>query len=189
MKQTTSAIFFDRDGTINIDKGYIYKVKDFHFFNGVIEAMQILNKMDFLLIMVTNQSGIARGIFNERQFIKLTKWIINFLSKFKINIDGFFYCPHHPNAIISSFRKDCICRKPNPGMLLNAKKYFNINMSSSYMIGDKKEDMLAAKLAGIGHPIFLSNEKKQGEIIHQYRIINSFSKLPKLIENIQNNNI
>ncbi|VFP81855.1 D-glycero-beta-D-manno-heptose-1,7-bisphosphate 7-phosphatase [Candidatus Erwinia haradaeae] len=152
------AIFFDRDGTINIDHGYISDSNNFEFIDGAIEAMHELITMGFILVLITNQSGIGRGIFSEDKFMRLTLWMSSFLKKHHIHLTAIYFCPHHPNAVIEKFRQSCDCRKPKPGMLLAAQKKLRINMLNSYMIGDKIEDMQAAKAAGIGTKILIQNQ-------------------------------
>ncbi|VFP87609.1 D-glycero-beta-D-manno-heptose-1,7-bisphosphate 7-phosphatase [Candidatus Erwinia haradaeae] len=149
------AIFFDRDGTINIDHGYISGTEHFEFIDGAIEAMHELITMGFILVLITNQSGIGRGIFSQDQFIQLTRWMSSFLERNHIHLAGVYFCPHHPHALIKQLRKSCDCRKPKPGMFFAAQKKLHINMLHSYMVGDKIEDMQAAKSAGVGTKVLL----------------------------------
>lgn len=135
------AIFLDRDGTINIDKGYVYKINDFEFINKVPEALKKLKDKGYLLIVVTNQSGVARGYYKEVDIVNLHNFVNNILWKrFCVKIDKFYYCPHHENGIVNEYRIKCKCRKPNPGMILKAVKDYNIDLSLSYMIGDRDTD-------------------------------------------------
>ncbi|AKC59848.1 D-glycero-beta-D-manno-heptose 1,7-bisphosphate 7-phosphatase [Blochmannia endosymbiont of Polyrhachis (Hedomyrma) turneri] len=184
MSSSIFGIFLDRDGTINIDQGYSYNITNFIFINGVIDAMIQLKKMKFCLIIVTNQSGIARGFFSKEQFIQLTKWMIKILKTYQINIDGIYFCPHHPQGAIKQFKQNCNCRKPKPGMLLNAEKNLNLNMNKSYIIGDTTEDMLAGQAAGIGTKILVRSGKmitKHGINSADY-IIDSLAYLPEIIK-------
>lgn len=100
--------------------------------------------MGFALVVVTNQSGIARGKFTEAQFETLTEWMDWSLADRDVDLDGIYYCPHHPQGSVEEFRQVCDCRKPHPGMLLSARDYLHIDMAASYMVGDKLEDMQAA---------------------------------------------
>ncbi len=131
------AIFLDRDGVINVDKGYVCKIDDFEFTEGVFEALREFQKRGFLLIVVTNQSGIGRGLYSSEDFKTLTAWKLDELKKRDIFIDEIYHCHHDPDS-------GCECRKPAPGMLLKAKEKFNIDMQNSWMIGDKKSDIDAA---------------------------------------------
>lgn len=156
--KTIPAIFFDRDGTLIVDYGYTYKISDLNFIHGTIKTLQKLSKMGYIFIIVTNQSGIARGMFTESEFIKLTKFINFYLYKYDIIIHATYYCPHHINGKINAFKKKCFCRKPNPGMFISAQNDLDIDLKKSYMIGDKLEDMQAANAAGIGTKILLNTQ-------------------------------
>lgn len=157
---TNAAIFIDRDGVINLDSGYISKVDDFKYIEGVFDACRALKEMGFLLVLVTNQSGIARGYFTEDEFLNLTEWMDWNFADNGVEFDGIYYCPHHPKF---GDKKDCDCRKPKPGMFFSAQEHLNIDMSSSVMIGDKADDMRAAKAAGVKTCILVSTGKKVTE--------------------------
>lgn len=134
------AIFLDRDGTINVEKHYLHKIEDFEFLPGVIEGLKLLQDAGFLLIIVTNQSGIGRGYYSEEDFNVLTKWMIQILEQSGVKITQVYFCPHLPDAIIEKYRKDCDCRKPRLGMYLKAVEDYDIDLSQSYVIGDKIRD-------------------------------------------------
>ena len=138
------AIFLDRDGTINIDHGYVHQIDDFQFIDGVIDALLALKKKGYLLVLVTNQSGIARGYFSEDQFLQLTEWFDWSLADRGVDFDGIYYCPHHPEGK-GEYREDCDCRKPKAGMFTQAIRDLNIDPAQSIMVGDKLEDLLAAR--------------------------------------------
>jgi len=178
------AIFLDRDGTMNVDHGYVHEIDNFQFIDGVIEAMQELKKMGYALVMVTNQSGIARGMFSEDTFMKLTEWMDWSLADRDIDLDGIYFCPHHPEAVVEEYRQQCDCRKPEPGMLLAAEKELNIDMAASYMVGDKIDDMLAGKAAGVGIKVLVRSGKpvtEEGEKAADW-VINSLADLPARIK-------
>ncbi|XOD70329.1 MAG: D-glycero-beta-D-manno-heptose 1,7-bisphosphate 7-phosphatase [Sodalis sp. (in: enterobacteria)] len=187
MRRLVSAIFLDRDGTINIDNDYVYQINDFHFIEGVIEAMQKLKKMGFSLVLVTNQSGLARGLFSKEQFMRLMEWMESILAKFCFSLDGVYFCPHHPQAAPQALHKGCDCRKPKPGMLLDAQRDLNIDMASSYMVGDKMDDMLAGEAAGVGKRILVCSGKKVTEEARAISdlVINSLAILPAAIKKRQ----
>lgn len=113
MAKSVPAIFLDRDGTINVDHGYVHEIDAFEFIDGVIDAMRELKKMGYALVVVTNQSGIARGKFTEAQFETLTEWMDWSLADRDVDLDGIYYCPHHPQGSIEEFRQVCDCRKPH----------------------------------------------------------------------------
>jgi len=144
----TKAVFLDRDGVINIDKAYVSKIEDFQFCEGVFEALTHFQNLGYLLIIVTNQSGIGRGYYTEEDFQKLTAWMRRELLHVRIKIDAIYHCPHSPEA-------NCACRKPQSGMFLKAIKDFDIDVKKSWMIGDKSSDIEAALGAGILNTILL----------------------------------
>lgn len=146
------AVFLDRDGVINIDKAYVYKIEDFEFCEGAFEALKHFQNLGYLLIVVTNQSGIGRGYYSEDDFQTLTRWMKETLKEQNIMIDAVYYCPHAPE-------ENCNCRKPRSGMFEDAIKTFYIDVKASWMIGDKESDIQAATNAHIPHTILISSEK------------------------------
>ena len=147
-----SAVFFDRDGVLNVDYEYIYRIKDFIWMEGAIEAIKYLNDNNYFVFVVTNQSGIARGYYTENEVFKLHQWMNNELKKDGAHIDAFYFCPHHPKAKVDKYRIKCDCRKPSPGLILKALREWPIDKSNSFSIGDKESDTKAAINAGIqGH--------------------------------------
>ena len=179
------AIFLDRDGTLNIDHGYVHQIDDFQFIENSIEALKELKAMGYLLVLVTNQSGIARGYFSEDQFLQLTEWMDWSLADRGVDLDGIYYCPHHPEGQ-GEFRQDCDCRKPKPGMLLQAIKELKIDPEQSFMVGDKVEDLLAGEAAKVRYKILVKTGKPltaQGEALADY-VLASVADLPRIIKNI-----
>ncbi len=184
MADKIPAIFLDRDGTMNVDHGYVHESDNFQFIDGVIDAMRELKKMGYALVMVTNQSGIARGIFTEDAFTHLTEWMDWSLADREVEVDGIYYCPHHPEGIEEEYRQECDCRKPQPGMLLSAQKELNIDMAASYMVGDKIDDMLAGKAAGVGIKVLVRSGKPvtaESENAADW-VIDSLADLPSRIK-------
>lgn len=133
-------VFLDRDGTINVEKNYLYKIEDFVFLPRVIDALRLLQDAGYLLVIITNQSGIARGYYTEEDFNVLNSWMLNKLKACGIELSAVYYCPHHPAARYERYRVDCNCRKPKLGMYEQAVKDLNIDLSHSYTIGDKIRD-------------------------------------------------
>ncbi|RLM24264.1 D-glycero-beta-D-manno-heptose-1,7-bisphosphate 7-phosphatase [Brenneria alni] len=184
MAQSVPAVFLDRDGTINVDHGYVHEIDQFQFIEGVIDAMRELKNMGFALVVVTNQSGIAHGKFTEDQFMQLTEWMDWSLADRGVDLDGIYFCPHHPEQGCEEYRQVCDCRKPEPGMLISAQRHLNIDMAASYMIGDKVEDMQAAIAAGVGTKVLVRTGKpitEQGNSLAD-GIINSLAELPQWIK-------
>ena len=152
-------IFLDRDGVINEDIGYIGHWRDFKFINGSVKALQKLTKNHFRIIIVTNQSGIARGYFTKDNFETLTKKFVEFCNQNQIEILNTFFCPHHIEGIVDHYSKHCNDRKPNPGMFLRAAKIYNINLKKAIMVGDKLTDIIASSNAGIKKNFLVNTDK------------------------------
>lgn len=173
------AIFIDRDGTLNIDHGYVSAIDDFQFIPGTIEALAQLQKQ-YLLVLVTNQSGIARGKFSEQQFLQLTEWMDWSLADRGVDLAGIYYCPHHPTAGIGDYLQACLCRKPHPGMLLTAQQQLKIDMANSIMIGDTLADIQAGRAAGVGHCYLVRTGKPLDATIEQQAdaVLASLADLP-----------
>lgn len=151
------ALFLDRDGVINVDHGHVGKVEDFDFIDGIFELCQKAQNKGYLIIIVTNQAGIAKGYYTEEQFLKLTNWLENEFKKKGVHITKTYYCPYHIDAKIAKYKKDSPDRKPNPGMLLKAIDEFNIDPKKSILIGDKESDIEAGKRSGIKNNIYLKS--------------------------------
>lgn len=182
---TKAAVFLDRDGVINVDHGYVHDEHDFEFIDGVFEATKKLQQMGYLLVLVTNQSGIARGLFSEERFLSLTQWMDWNFADHDVVLDGIYYCPHHAEYGVGEYKQDCNCRKPNPGMLLDARDFLKIDMANSVMVGDKAEDMLAAAAAGVGTKILVRSGKTvtaQGEALADV-ILDSIKVVPDYLMN------
>ena len=170
------ALFLDRDGVINVEKDYLYKIEDFEYIDGIIELCQYYTSQGYLIFVVTNQSGIARGYYSENDFNILTNWMVEEFRKNDVNIEKVYYCPHHPDIT-----GECKCRKPNPKMLLDARDEFNIDMTKSIIIGDKQRDIDAGIKAGLNETYLFDQNKK---------IINSnATKIVNKLEDIYSANI
>lgn len=152
MKKKIKIAFLDRDGVINVSKiknGYIGFVKDFRWIPGAKKAIKFLKKKDFKIVIVSNQSGIARGFFSIKDVYKLHKYLKQELIKFGTSVDKIFFCPYHKDGVIKKYTKNSTLRKPKIGMFLKASKVWNIDKKKSFMIGDQKTDMQFAKSAKI----------------------------------------
>ena len=143
------AVFFDRDGTLNVDVHYLYRIEDFRWTEDAIEAIRYCNDRGWLVIVITNQSGVARGYYTERDIQSLHAWMNEDLAKYGAHIDAFYYCPHHPQGSVPQYAIACDCRKPGTRLLDDACAAFTIDRRQSVMIGDKPIDVECAARAGI----------------------------------------
>lgn len=154
------AVFLDRDGTINAEKGYLYKIEDFEFLPGAIAGLKKLKDAGYQLIIITNQSGIARGYYTEAAYQKLNGWMLKELGKAGIFIDGIYFCPHHPKAVIEKYRMDCPCRKPKLGMFEKAIREHDIDVAKSYAVGDKIRDCAICEVTDCKGFLIADQEEK-----------------------------
>jgi D-glycero-D-manno-heptose 1,7-bisphosphate phosphatase len=138
------AAFLDRDGVLNIDRGYAYRPEQIEWVEGAAEAVRLLNEAGYYVLVVTNQSGVARGFYNEAAVKSLHAHMQDILSKHGARIDAFYYCPHHPDGSIKALAVQCRCRKPGPGMLEQAAREWPIDIGASFLIGDRDHDLAAA---------------------------------------------
>ena len=145
------AIFFDRDGTLNEEVGYLWQVEKFKWIDGAREAIKFCNEHDLLAVVVTNQGGIAKNLYTSKEVDALHNFMQESLAEVGAHIDGFYYCPHHPD-----FSGECDCRKPKPGLILKACADLNIAPAQSILIGDAERDIAAAQAAGLRAGIFFT---------------------------------
>lgn len=139
------AVFLDRDGTLNVEKEYLHRAEDWEWIPGAMQAIRLLNEAGFVVIVTTNQSGVARGYYNEQAVRDLHACVDRWLKAEGARVDGYYYCPHHPRYGVV---RDCDCRKPSPGLLLAAAREHDIDLASSYVVGDKASDVGAARAVG-----------------------------------------
>jgi len=163
------ALFLDRDGVINVEKEYLHKAEDFEFIDGVFEVLRYAQQMGYLLIVITNQSGIGRGYYTDEDFQHLNRWMCDRFSQEGIRIAEVYYCPHAPDSV-------CDCRKPLPGMIHAAANRFQIDFDHSVLIGDKESDIEAGKSAGVGVCILARSG---------HRINESASKADAVVDSIK----
>ena len=157
-------IFLDRDGVINKEVNYVYKIDDFEFTDGIFDACLYFLNLGYKIIIITNQSGISRGYYSEIDYQKLTQWMLDQFKYKNINIFDIFHCPHGPDST-------CNCRKPKPGMFLKAKDKHNTDMEKSWSIGDKEVDVIAANAAGIENTILVRSGHRIDESNSNARFI------------------
>ena len=142
------AVFLDRDGTINVEKEYLHRAEEFEFVPGAPEAIRLLKEAGFLVVVVTNQSGVARGYYDEAAVHRLHRFVDRELATVGASVDAYYLCPHHPHHGIGPYRAECACRKPLPGMLHAAAADLGIDLVRSWIVGDKAADVEAGLAAG-----------------------------------------
>lgn len=152
-------IFLDRDGVINRDHGYVYEISKFNFIDGVFEACKYFITLGYEIIIITNQSGIGRGYYSLNDFEKLTMYMLQIFEENGVKILKVYFCPHSPE-------ENCSCRKPNTGMIQQSLNDFDIDLTNSWLIGDKTSDIETAMNANIPNRILISNTKSNLEIAH-----------------------
>lgn len=176
------ALFLDRDGVINLNHGYVHRKDNFDFIEGVTDLVARANKLGYLVIVVTNQSGIGRGMYTERDFSELTTWMVAKFNSHKARIDDVLFCPHHPEANVSAYKKVCECRKPSAGMLLEAADRHNLDLATSIMVGDKWSDVEASINAGLKEVVWFSQTFSDEHQVQQCKTkINSLAPSQTLI--------
>jgi D-glycero-D-manno-heptose 1,7-bisphosphate phosphatase len=163
------ALFLDRDGVVNVEKNYLHKIEDFELMDGIVEVCRAYQDQGYLIIIVTNQSGISRGYYTEEDFALLSRWMVEHFKSLGVTITHIYHCPHH-----ESIDGACECRKPEPGMFLEAQKTYDVDMKNSVMIGDNERDIEAAIKAGVGRNVLLSSDAMSS---HADRIITSLREL------------
>lgn len=155
------ALFLDRDGVVNKDKDYVHQIKDFEFQEGIFDLCRMANHQGYLIFIITNQAGIARGYYSERDFILLTKWMLNEFRREGCFVSKVYYCPYHPEYGNEKYKRVSAFRKPAPGMILKAAKRFEVDLTSSLLVGDQETDIEAGINAGIGKNFLLFNPEKK----------------------------
>ena len=168
-------IFLDRDGVINKDTGYLHRIQDFEFIDGVLQTCQYINSKGYKIIIVTNQSGIGRGLYSEEDFSTLNEWMISEFENFGVKILNVYHCPHTPED-------NCMCRKPKSGMLNLAFDQIDIDKKNSWMIGDKEDDIIAASGAGLENTVLVRSGQKINETLTKAKyIVDSIKDITEII--------
>lgn len=148
MINKSKACFLDRDGVLIEEKIYLSSISDVCIFPETYDALNLLKKAEFKIIVVTNQAGVAKGYYHESTIPQIHKEIDRQLALMGVGVDAYYYCPHHPKGKMQEYAIKCDCRKPAPGMILKAANDFNLDLTKSFLIGDKMSDIGAAKNAG-----------------------------------------
>ena len=150
------AIFFDRDGVLNEEVGYLWQIERFKWIDGARDAIKLCNEHELLTVVVTNQGGIARGLYTKKEVDALHAFMQESLAEVGAHIDAFYYCPHHPEGTVAEFNIACDCRKPKPGLILRACRELDIEPAQSILFGDSERDIQAAQAAGLCAGIFFT---------------------------------
>ena len=166
MVESRPGAFLDRDGVINVDRGFVGRLSDFALIDGAAEAISLLNRSGYLVFVVTNQSGIGRGYYTEADFGALTAYMTSLLAQHEAHIDDIRHCPFHPDATVARYRAHHPWRKPSPGMILDLLGCWEVDVNSSFLIGNSIRDLEAAKAAGIEGYLF-----EGGNLLHFLRTI------------------
>lgn len=161
---TRAALFLDRDGVINVDHGYVCRPEDFDFIEGVFDLVATAHRLGYLVVVVTNQAGIGRGYYSEADFHVLTAWMRQRFVEHAGYIDAVYFCPFHPEHGVGEYRRESNCRKPAPGMLLQAGRELDIDFGKSILVGDKPSDMAAGRAAGVGTLLHFGGDQKDGSL-------------------------
>ncbi len=166
MDSLKPVVFLDRDGTINYDAGYVNDVDNFIIYPYTPQAVRMLNEAGYLVIVITNQSGLGRGFFNEDTLDEIHTYMVRALKQQGALIDGIYFCPHDPNAKIEKYKAVCTCRKPETGLIEMALKDFNIDKNRMYFVGDKHSDIMAGYKSGC-KTIMVKTGYGKGDLIHK----------------------
>lgn len=151
------AAFIDRDGVINEERGYVHRAEDFKLLPGVVEGLALLATAGYKLVVVTNQAGVARGYYNEAAVERLHAHMGALLGAHGVHVDAVYYCPHHPNGVVSAYRRACECRKPGGDLLRKAATDLQLDLHASVMIGDKSSDISAGKSVGVALTVLVES--------------------------------
>lgn len=175
------ALILDRDGVINKEINYLYKIEDVEFIDGIFETCKFFMDKGYLIIVVTNQAGIARGKYTETDFHRLNDWMVEEFRKHQVEISKTYYCPYHPTEGKGRYKKDSFDRKPNPGMILKARDEFDLDLKSSILVGDKIIDIEAGVNAGVGTNILVQSGPKIDDTSSADYVIDSIKDIKNLL--------
>jgi D-glycero-D-manno-heptose 1,7-bisphosphate phosphatase len=163
-------VFLDRDGTLLEEANYVSELERLVFFPFSVDAVRLLNRADFAVVVVTNQAGIARGIVEETFVGRAHAFITERLAEGGARIDGYYYCPHHPMGIVEAYRRACDCRKPQPGMLKKAAEDLGLDLTSSFVVGDKLHDLEAGQAVGARGVLVRTGYGRKAEALQDRRV-------------------
>ena len=178
----TSAVFLDRDGVINVDRGYVCTWERFEFLPGVPEALRELQDAGYLLVVVSNQSGIGRGYYSESDVDLLNQAVAEYLdSTAGVTLSGIYYCPHHPTEAEKEYRIHCTCRKPAPGLIHRATREHAIDVKTSLLVGDKDSDIEAGRAAGVAKLFKVVESPQSAASASDIQLVTGLSEVPSFL--------
>jgi D-glycero-D-manno-heptose 1,7-bisphosphate phosphatase len=179
------ALFLDRDGVINVDVGHAHRIHQIQFVSGIFELAKRAHELAYTIIIVTNQAGIAKGLYSEAQFYELMIWMRAEFAKNGSFISHVAFCPHHENGTVTEYTRRCVCRKPMPGMFLESIQQFDIDPSRSLLVGDNESDLIAGHRAAISD-LYLYRQDLESSplVIPEVPVYERLSKLEPLIERL-----
>lgn len=177
-----SCLFLDRDGVINDDLGHVYKREDINFIPKIFDLVKEANLLNILVIVITNQAGIAKGFYKEEDFFELTDWMKKQFIKNDCFLNAVYHCPYHSDAKIERYKKISFDRKPNPGMLLRAAKDYSISLNNSMIIGDNISDMIAGKRSGLKYNLLYKKNSSGNYFVNISDLKDAIKYLKKLGE-------
>lgn len=164
------ALFLDRDGVINKNRGYVHRAEDTEFMSGIFETCRVAAERNYLIVVITNQAGIARGYYTIETFLAYTEWLHEQFRDRGVSLLATYYCPHHPDYPVPGYSENCLCRKPAPGMIMSAARDFSIDLSTSLLVGDMESDVIAGKSAGISRSIRIASPSVGSGVFDEQRI-------------------
>lgn len=172
------AAFIDRDGVINEERGHVHRDEDFILLPGVVTGLLRLQQAGYALVVVTNQAGIAKGLYDEARYLDLSAHMRDLLAHEGVRLEGVYHCPHHPEGSVERYSRSCDCRKPQPGMLLRAAVELDLALPASVLVGDKASDIDAGRAAGVGRCVLV----RSGHAVSQADMQAADACLPDLAE-------
>jgi D-glycero-D-manno-heptose 1,7-bisphosphate phosphatase len=177
------ALFIDRDGVINRERNYVYRIDDFEFLPGIFTSLKKFNYLGYLIIIITNQAGIGRGIYTEEDYNKLTTWMLDEFKNNGVEITDVYFDPYHPEHGVGKYKKESYDRKPNPGMILKASEKHALNLKKSILIGDKLSDIQAGLNAEVGKLFMVStgHKTKGVPVPYECKLVNSLDEVLKML--------
>ena len=176
-KSRNLALLLDRDGVINLDHGYVGTPERFQFCEGLFDLVRRAVDCGYRIVVITNQSGIARGYYSEAQFHRLSAWMAQACANHGAALSGIFHCPYLPGALVPGYDRDSFWRKPNPGMILEAARSLDLDLTRSIFLGDQASDMIAAAAAGVGERVLIRSEASSCAVTEACLLIHRLSEL------------